>query len=81
MTLRDDVWNAVLDQLVKSAKFRISDLQFPDGKRSTVRRVLRQMEELGWLRRDSKLAATWRAGEKAELLLNISDTKLRQARE
>ena len=46
MTLRDDVWHSVLLQLRKTGYFRISDLPFADGQTHTVRRVLRQMEEL-----------------------------------
>lgn len=80
MTLRDEVWNAVLEQLVKTGSFRISDLPFDESQRHTVRRVLREMEDLGWLSRENKRAATWRVGEMAELHLNISAEKLEQAK-
>ena len=79
MTLRDEVWNAVLKQLVKTASFRIGDLPFTESQRHTVRRVLRTMEEMGWLQRRDKRAATWCAGEKAKLHLNISADRLNQA--
>lgn len=72
MTLRDDVWNSVLRQLIKTGKFKISDLPFDESKRHTVRRVLREMEELGWLSRENDRSATWRMGELAELHLLTS---------
>jgi len=79
MTLRDDVWHSVLTQLVKTGSFRISDLPFGESQRHTVRRVLREMENIGWLSRTNKRAATWRIGEMAEIHLNISAQKLKQA--
>jgi len=79
MTLRDEVWNAVLKQLVKAGRFRISELPFREDQRYTVRRVLRKMEDMEWLERENKRAATWRMGEKAALHLNISADKIKQA--
>ena len=72
MTLRDNVWSTVLLQLRRTGQFRISDLPYNREQRHTVRRVLREMEALGWLGRESKRAATWRIGEEAELHLNVS---------
>ena len=80
MTLRDQVWDAVLEELNRTGKFTISDLDFEDSERHTVRRVLRRMEEFGWLRRTNKQAATWRLGTKAEIYLNVSDDHIQQAR-
>lgn len=80
MTLRDEVWNSVLKQLVKTGNFRISDLPFNESQRHTVRRVLREMEDLGWLERENKRSATWRMGEMAELHLNVSADKIQQAK-
>lgn len=80
MTLRDEVWDATLKQLVKTGKFRIGDLPFEDGERHTVRRVLREMEETGWLTRDNARAATWRMGEKATRHLNVSPDHIERAR-
>lgn len=80
MTLRDDAWDAVIKQLVQTGQFRISDLPFDEPQHHTVRRVLREMEALGWLRRTSKRAATWRLGEQAELHLNIPANNIRDAR-
>lgn len=79
MTLRDEVWNAALKQLVKTGSFRISDLPFDESERHTARRVLREMESLGWLSRENKRAATWRMGELAELHLNVSAQKIQAA--
>lgn len=71
MTVRDAVWNDILIQLRKTGQFKISDLDFDQSKRHTVRRVLREMEKLGWLRREDKRAATWKLGELAEMHMNI----------
>lgn len=72
MSLRELVWDASLKQLRKTGKFRISDLPFDEKQIYTVRRVLREMEKLGWLARENKRAATWRMGEMAKLHLNVS---------
>jgi len=72
MTLRDKTWSVVLLELRRSGRFVISDLPFNDEQRHTVRRVLREMEAMGWLARENNRAATWRIGEKAELHLNVS---------
>lgn len=79
MTLRDKVWHAVLQQLIKTGYFRISDLPFDESQRHTVRRVLHDMEDKGWLYRENELAATWRVGETGKRYLNISVEKIQQA--
>lgn len=71
MTLRDEVWHHVLLQLIKHGPFKISDLPFNEKQRHTARRVLREMEDTGWLTRESNRAAIWKPGEKAKLCLNI----------
>lgn len=76
MTLRDQVWNAVLKQIVKTGYFKISDLPFEENQRHTVRRVLREMEELDWLERENNRAAIWRIGELGKLHLNVSVEKI-----
>jgi len=45
LTLRDQVWDAVLKQILKTGQFRISELPFEEGQRHTVRRTLREMEQ------------------------------------
>jgi predicted transcriptional regulator len=80
MTLRDQVWDAVLKQILKTGYFRISDLPFDEGQRHTVRRTLRVMEEQEWLSRENNRAATWRMGELAELHLNVSADKIEAAK-
>jgi hypothetical protein len=80
MTLRDEVWNAVLKQLVKTGRFRISDLPFGESQRNTVRRTLREMEQKNWLARENNRAATWRMGETAETHLNVSPEHIQRAR-
>ena len=79
MTLRDEVWNSVMKQLVKTGQFRISDLPFNESQRHTVRRTLREMETMDWLSRENDRAATWRMGELAELHLNVSADKIQAA--
>lgn len=81
MTRRDEAWNAVLEQIVRTGRFKLNDLPFRPEERSTVRRVLREAEAYGWLCRTSDSSPIWRAGPKAELLMNLSEEKLRQARE
>lgn len=71
MTIRDEVWDEVLLTLVHKGKFKISDLKFEDEQRHTIRRVLKKMEEDGWVTRESKQAAYWRLGPKAEMLLDV----------
>lgn len=79
MTIRDDVWDAVIEQLITTGKFKLSDLPFDESKRHTVRRVLNEMEENNWLTRDSENAAIWRLGEKAKLCLNVKADTLQAA--
>lgn len=81
MTLRDDVWNSVLRQCIETGKFKISDLPFKEGQRHTTRRVLREMEELDWLSRESEKSAIWRIGPKARLHLNVSTDLIERSRE
>jgi len=69
----------VLDELVRTGTFKISDLDFDESKRHTVRRVLKQMESLGWLTRESNKAAIWRLGPKAKTKLNVSAEKIRES--
>ena len=76
MTLRDQAWNVALIQIVKTGKFKLTDLPFDGSERHTVRRALREMEKYDWLTRDSPHSTIWRAGDKAEMLLNLSEHKL-----
>lgn len=78
MTLRDTVWHAVLKQLRKTGSFRISDLPFDESQRHTVRRVLREMEEMEWLARENNRAATWHPGETALTHLNLHTDLIRR---
>lgn len=73
MTVRDDVWDASLRLIIERGRFRISDLPFDDGQRHTVRRVLKEMEEDGWLARESSRGKTWYAGPDAKELFQLSD--------
>lgn len=83
-TLRDQVWNAALEQLVAKGKFTITclldELDLGDSKRQTVRRTLNAQEKAGWLERDSKQSSIWRLGWKGRLLLNVSEFTIEQSR-
>jgi len=79
MTLRDSVWNETLKQLIKTGRFRISELPFDDSERHSVRRTLKQMEEMGWLARESNRAAIWRMGEMSKQHLNVSEEHIERA--
>jgi hypothetical protein len=81
MTLRDETWNATLEQLARTGRFTLNDLPFKPEERSTVRRVLREAEAYSWLQRSSEGSSIWRAGPKAEMLMNLSEETLRLARE
>jgi len=81
VTLRDEAWNTALEQIVRTGKFKLTDLPFKECERSTVRRVLRECENYDWLQRSSEGSSIWRAGPKAEMLMNLSEEKLRLARE
>lgn len=72
MTIRDDIWDTIIEELVQTGEFKISDLDIDEGRRQTVRRVCREMEDRGYLQRTSKQSKTWRAGKKANLHLNLS---------
>lgn len=71
----------MLEQIVKTGKFKLNDLPFKPEERSTLRRVCREAEEYDWLYRESENSSIWRAGPKAEMLMNLSEEKLRLARE
>lgn len=73
MTLRDDIWDQALEVINEQGVFKISDLPFSDSQRHTVRRVLREMEDKGWLTRKTPQAKTWVAGERAKEQLNLSE--------
>jgi hypothetical protein len=80
MSLRDSAWDAALEQIVKTGKFRIRDLPFEKSELTTVRRVAREMEGYDWLMRTSPSSPIWRAGPKAEMLMNLSEFKICLAR-
>jgi hypothetical protein len=81
VTLRDEVWHEAIVQLRKTGKFKICDLPFEAKKRHTVRRVLREMEKMGWLTRDSKYSSIWRLGRLAKELLNVSSDLIDESQE
>ena len=78
MTLRDETWNAALELLAANGEFRVTELLDEAGlterQRATVLRCLRELEDHGWLARESKQSGIWRAGEKGRILLNSTST-------
>ena len=76
-TLRDQIWDAALEQLAAKGNLRaaevIEDAGISESQRQTVRRTLRALEEDGWLERDSPQSSIWRLGEKGRILLNVSE--------
>jgi MarR-like DNA-binding transcriptional regulator SgrR of sgrS sRNA len=70
MTIRDDTWDAAFEQLLTTGEFKLTDLPFNESERHTVRRVLREMENKGWLQRETG-SSKWRVGKKAELLMQL----------
>ncbi|RKD97820.1 BlaI/MecI/CopY family transcriptional regulator [Halopiger aswanensis] len=85
MTMRDQIWNAALEQLVAKGKFKaaevMDELDLSERQRQTVRRTLRQLEEQGWLSRESKQSGIWRLGKKGRMLLNVSEDTIDESRE
>lgn len=69
MTLRDDVWDEALTRLAADGKFRISELDFDESEKYTIRRTLNNMEEEGWVERSSKQSPIWRLGWKSKLVM------------
>lgn len=80
MTLRDKVWNQALRRVHENGKFTIGELDFSDSQMHTVRRVLKQMEEQGWLERESAHAKIWRVGPTARERMTVEDTVLEAAK-
>ncbi|MYL18008.1 hypothetical protein GLW36_15320 [Halorubrum terrestre] len=81
MVLRDEVWDSALEQLINTGEFRLTDLPFETSETFTVKRCIREMQSCGWLSRESEQADIWRAGPKAEMLMNLSEEEQRQVRE
>ncbi|ELY65811.1 hypothetical protein C490_13566 [Natronobacterium gregoryi SP2] len=84
-TLRDEVWNAALEELVARGKFKTADLldklDLSESQRQTVRRTLNALEEDGWLERESEQSGIWRLGWKGKMLLNVSEETIDQSRQ
>lgn len=67
---------------LSEGSFKSEDVQRAFARppsRHTVRRVLRQLEEDDWLRRESEDARIWRAGMQARMLGDLSDRALQEA--
>jgi hypothetical protein len=69
MTLRDSVWHEAILMIYKKDSFKISELPFEEGQYHTARRVLRSMEEKGYLMRTSQGSSIWRRGPLADALI------------
>jgi len=67
---------------LSEGSFKSSDVRRGFGRppsRHTVRRVLRQLESDGWLRRESDESRIWRAGFQARALGDLSERAEREA--
>lgn len=62
ISLKSKVWSHAAFRAVSSTDFGIDDLPFRSDQRATVRRTLREMEQLGWLVRESNRGTVWQAG-------------------
>lgn len=62
ISLKSKVWSHAAFRAVSNTSFEIDDLPFRPGQRATVRRTLREMEQLGWLVRESNQDSVWHAG-------------------
>ncbi|MDB2237039.1 hypothetical protein [Halorubrum ezzemoulense] len=69
MTLRDSVWHEAILMIYKKDSFKISELPFEEGQYHTARRVLRSMEQKGYLMRTSPGSSIWRRGPLADALI------------
>jgi len=65
--------------MANSGDFKIGDLPFEEGERHTVRRVLRNMEDKGWLRREKKTSNIWKPGQKYEMFVSATGGNLVEA--
>ena len=68
MVLRDEVWDTALLALTTKETFKTRELGFTASETQTVKRVLKEMEQMGWLQRDSPRAHIWRPGPKYRLI-------------
>jgi len=74
MTDRDRIWNATLELLyhrpIPFRAWRVRDrAELDESSERTIRRTLREMEQFGWLARDSSEGHYWKPGPKAEKML------------
>lgn len=83
-TLRDQIWDVALEQLVAKGELRatevIEDAGLDESQRQTVRRTLRSLEEDGWLERDSPQSSIWRLGATGQRLLNVREDTIDESR-
>lgn len=73
MTVRDDVWDEALETAAEQGKFTIEDLSLDEDERHIARETLRNMEEFGWLERDTPNSSIWMASDKVDSGLSESD--------
>ncbi|WP_255192723.1 hypothetical protein [Natronobeatus ordinarius] len=56
---RDWAWTEILDHLSAEGNVQIKRMSIPDHRKQTVRRVLRNLEDKGWLYRESPQKETY----------------------
>lgn len=70
-TIQREVWSSAFDLLIENGEFTISDLNgFDNSEKYTVNRVLKHLEELGWLERDSPNGTVWYAGPNVKTVID-----------
>ncbi len=58
-TARDEAWHAVLSHIDDNKSIKSTDLDLEDEKQRTALRVLRSMESMGLVTKESKQSQTW----------------------
>jgi hypothetical protein len=73
-------WESLLDQLVKTGRFRLADYPYNTDEEAKVLTVLGDMEASGFLEGTTGGELVWRAGPKVTKLMNLSEEGLKPLR-
>jgi len=79
VTLRDDIWSRILLKLRLLEPFRIQELGFGESERHTAGRVLREMEQMGWIYRGTEGSPIYQPGVLAYAVFGSGDLEERLA--
>jgi hypothetical protein len=69
--LRDEVWDQALQFLAEGEVVSLLKLEFSSSQLVSAKRILRDMEKLGWLTKRSDDPPAWGAGPVAQRYLNL----------